>query len=324
MVRTSHYTHPCDVLGVSCANMRLVGACVLLAGALLLPPGVPAQQVFRTATDVVTLPVTVTGRGDTLVDGLQRDQFEVLEDGKPQSLTFFAAGPAPEIPLHLGLLLDTSGSMQKDLAGAATAAVRFVNTLDEVRDVTFVDFADQVRVSRLSPDSFPHLFERIRGNTADGYTALYDAVATYLASAEDQDGQKVLLLYTDGADSRSETTFGELVEMLRLSQVMVYVIGYLENQSSTERALQQMRMNDVAKQTGGHAFYPMGKEDIDRIYARIRDELGSRYTLGYVSSNPKADGTFRKVQVKVKAPDVRGLKVRTRPGYFAPNRGQRP
>jgi Ca-activated chloride channel family protein len=214
--------------------------------------------------------------------------------------------------------------MQKDLAGAATAAIRFVNTLEEARDVTFVDFADQVRVSRFSPGSYAHLFERIRGNKADGYTALYDALAMYLASAEEQDGQKVLLLYTDGADSRSETTFGELVEMLRLSQVMVYVIGYLENQSSTERSLQQMRMNDVARQTGGHAFYPMGKEDIDRIYARIQEELGARYTLGYVSSNPKADGTFRKVQVKVTAPEVKGIKVRTRPGYFAPNRGQRP
>lgn len=298
---------------------------VLLTGTWALPPVRAAQQIFRAATDVVSLPVTVTGRGDVLVQGLQRDQFEVLEDGKPQTLTYFATGASPDVPLHLGLLLDTSGSMQKDLAGAATAAVRFVNTLEEARDVTFVDFADEVRVSRFSPDSYAHLFERIRGNKADGYTALYDAVAMYLASAEEQGGQKVLLLYTDGADSRSETTFGELVEMLRLSQVMVYVIGYLENQSSTERSLQQMRMNDVARQTGGYAFYPSaGKEEIDRIYARILEELKSRYTLGYVSTNAKPDGTFRKVQVKVKAPGVQGLKVRTRPGYFAPNRVQRP
>lgn len=303
----------------------VLGVVALLVGTWLRPPVVATQQVFRAATDVVTLPVTVTGRGDTLVSGLERDQFEVFEDGKRQTLTYFATGAAPEVPLHLGLLLDTSGSMQKDLAGAANAAVRFVNTLEEARDVTFVDFATEVRVSRFSPGSYPHLFERIRGNKADGYTALYDAVATYLASAEEQDGQKVLLLYTDGADSRSETTFGELVEMLRLSQVMVYVIGYLEHQSSTERSLQQMRMNDVARQTGGHAFYPFGgKDEIDRIYTRILDELNARYTLGYVSTNPRPDGTYRKVQVKVKAPGVAGLKVRTRPGYFAPTRVQRP
>lgn len=310
--------------------LRLLPVCAVVAATLLSgpwgwPPVQAAQQVFRSATDVVSLPVTVTAKGDTLVTGLRREQFEVLEDGKPQTLTYFASGPAAEVPLHLGLLLDTSGSMQKDLAGAATAAVRFVNTLEEARDVTFVDFADEVRVSRFSPSSYPHLFERIRGNKADGYTALYDALAMYLASAEAQDGQKVLLLYTDGADSRSETTFGELVEMLRLSQVMVYVIGYLENQSSTERSTQQMRMNDVARQTGGQAFYPgAGKDEIDRIYTRILEELKARYTLGYVSTNPKADGTYRKVQVKVKAPEVQGLKVRTRPGYFAPNRVQRP
>lgn len=306
-------------------GLRPLCVVVLLAGTWAWPPIKAAQQVFRAATDVVSLPVTVTGRGDTLVQGLQRDQFEVLEDGKPQALTYFSTGASPDIPLHLGLLLDTSGSMQKDLAGAATAAIRFVNTLEEARDVTFVDFSTEVRVSRFSPGSYPHLFERIRGNTADGYTALYDAMAMYLASAEEQDGQKVLLLYTDGADSRSETTFGELVEMLRLSQVMVYVIGYLEHQSSTERSIQQMRMNDVARQTGGHAFYPAGgKDEIDRIYARILDELKARYTLGYVSTNPRPDGTYRKVQVKVHAPGVTGLKVRTRPGYFAPNRVQRP
>lgn len=294
---------------------------VATVGLCLLEAPVPAgQQVFRASTDVVTLPVTVTAKGDTLVSGLLKDQFEVLEDGRPQALTYFATGATPDVPLHLGLLLDTSGSMQRDLPSATSAAIKFINTLEEARDVTFVDFATQVRVSRFSPGSYPHLFERIRNNTADGYTALYDALAMYLAAAEEQDGQKVLLLYTDGGDSRSETTFSRLVEMLRLSQVMVYVIGYVEHQTGTERALQTMRMNDIAHQTGGATFYPGRKEDLEKIYARILDELKSRYTLGYVSTNSQKDGTFRKVQVKVRAPEVSGVKVRTRPGYFAPIR----
>jgi Ca-activated chloride channel family protein len=299
----------------------LVGA--LMSAALLLSlleVPAPAQQVFRAATDVVTLPVTVTGRGDVLVNGLRREQFSVTEDGRPQALTYFAAGATPDVPLHLGLLLDTSGSMQKDLAMAAAAAIRFVNTLEEARDVTFVDFSTQVRISRFSPDSYLHLFERIRGNAADGYTALYDALAMYLGAAQEQDGQKVLLLYTDGGDSRSTTRFNELIEMLRLSQVMVYVIGYMENQPSTERLHDQLRLNDMARQTGGAAFYPGRKEDIDRIYTRILDELNARYTLGYASTNATPDGTWRKVEVRVDATDVPGLKVRTRPGYFAPIR----
>lgn len=287
---------------------------------LCLTPVAAQQQVFRSSADVVMLPVTVTQRGDTLVEGLTRDQFQVLEDGKPQTLTYFGTGPSPDVPLHLGLLLDTSGSMQKDLPQAMSAVIRFINTLEEARDVTFVDFATRIRVSRFEPGSFPTLFERIRDNEADGWTALYDAVGAYLMATEDQPGQRVLLLYTDGGDSRSELNFGEMLDMLRMSRVMVYVIGYMEGQLSNERAVSQMRMNDVAKQTGGAAFYPTSKEDIEKFYQRILDELAGRYTLGYVSTNTAADGKWRKVEVKVTAPDVRNLKVRTRPGYFAPVR----
>ncbi len=288
--------------------------------ALSLAPAGPQQQVFRSSADVVLLPVTVTQRGDALVEGLGRDQFQVFEDGRPQQVTYFATGPSPDVPLHLGLLLDTSASMQKDLPQAMSAVIRFVNTLQEARDVTFVDFATRIRVSRFEPGSFPTLFERIRNNEADGWTALYDAVAAYLMATEDQPGQRVLLLYTDGGDSRSELTFGDMLDMLRLSRVMVYVIGYMEGQLSNERAVSQMRMNDVAKQTGGAAFYPTSKEDIEKFYQRILDELAGRYTLGYVSTNGAADGKWRKVEVKVNAPEVRNLKVRTRPGYFAPVR----
>lgn len=295
-----------------------VGAALLAAVCLT---GLDArQQVFRSAADVVLMPVTVTGRGDTLVTGLGRDQFQVLEDGKPQEITYFSSGATPDVPLRLGLLLDTSASMQKDLPQAMSAVIKFINTLDDARDVTFVDFATTVRTSRFEPRSYPTLFERIRDNKADGWTALYDAVAAYLATAQDQDGQKVLLLYTDGGDSRSELTFGQMIEMLRLSQVMVYVVGYLDGQRGTERAISQMRMNDVAAQTGGSAFYPSVKGDLDKFYARIQEELNSRYTIGYVPSNPRKDGSWRKVQVRVNAPEVRSLKVRTRPGYFAPVR----
>ena len=278
------------------------------------------QQVFRASTDLVTLPVTVTGRGDQIVTGLGRDAFEVFEDGRRQEVRYFAAGTTDGIPLHLGLLLDTSGSMQKDLSAAGTAAIRFVNTLTEARDTTLVEFASHVRVSRYEPQSYERLFERIRSPEADGYTALYDALAMYLSAAEDQDGLKVLLLYTDGGDSRSTTSYGALVEMLRLSQVMVYAVGYLENQSYSERALQQMRLNDIAKQTGGQAFYQTRKEDLEKFYARILEELAARYTLGYASDNPRRDGKFRKVEVKVTAPGGSSYKVRTRPGYYAPAR----
>jgi Ca-activated chloride channel family protein len=278
------------------------------------------QQTFRSSTDVVLLPVTVTGRGNTLVRGLTMADFEVLEDGKPQALTFFNEGaPGPAIPLHLGLVLDTSSSMDKDLAAAASAAIRFVNALEEAVDVTFVDFSTEVRVSRFAAQSYAHLFERVRSNKAEGSTALYDAVMMYLAAAEQQDGQKVLLLYTDGEDSTSTTSYGRLVEVLRRSDVMVYAIGYLDNLGS-RRNTAQLRLKDVAHQSGGDAFFPMGRESLDEIYKRILDELGARYTLGFIPSHRADPGKWRKLEVRVTAPGAKGAKVRTRPGYFPPVR----
>lgn len=278
------------------------------------------QQTFRSSTDVVLLPVTVTGRGNTLVRGLTMADFEVWEDGKPQPLTFFNEGaPGPSIPLHLGLVLDTSSSMEKDLAVATSAAIRFVNALEEAVDVTFVDFSTEVRVSRFAAQSYAHLFERVRSNKAEGSTALYDAVMMYLAAAEQQDGQKVLLLYTDGEDSTSSTSYGRLIEMLRRSDVMVYAIGYLDNLGS-RRSTAQVRLKDVAHQSGGDAFFPLGKESLDEIYKRILDELEARYTLGFIPGNRTGEAKWRKLEVRVTAPSAKGAKVRTRPGYFPPVR----
>jgi len=297
--------------------MTRIGIVLALGVVATLDAG---QQTFRTSADVVVLPVTVVGRGNTLVRGLARDNFEVFEDGKRQELTFFNEGAGgAALPLHLGLLLDTSSSMDRDLSAAVSAAIRFVNAVDEAVDVTFVDFATQVRVSRFSPPSYAHLFERMRSNKAEGATALYDALSLYLSAADQQDGQKVLLLYTDGEDSTSSISYGRMIEMLRLSDVMVYAIGYLDSLRGS-RGTAQLRLNDLAHQTGGEAFFPVDRKALDEIYAKIEEEIASRYSLGFMSTNRAADGKWRKVEVRVTGPAGKGAKVRTRPGYFAPAR----
>ena len=296
----------------------------LVLVALLAPASVllPAQQTFRTGTDLVHLPVIVTGRRAELVRGLTAEDFEVREDGQPQTIQFFAEGaPGDVLPLHLGLLLDTSESMTRDLNDAASAAVQFVDALEEPIDVTLVDFDTNVRLARFAPPSYPHLFERIRARKASGMTALYDALAIYLEGAANRDGQHVLVMYTDGGDSTSTMTPGKLSELLRrCANVQVYAIGYLENQLSSARVMQQMRISQMARDTGGDAYFPGEARQIHEIYAKILDELLSRYTIGYVSSNVRADGKFRKLQVRVTRPDVKDAHVRTRPGYFAPSK----
>ena len=277
-----------------------------------------APQQFRSGVSLVRLPVVVTGRDGALVRGLTADAFEVREDGVPQKIVAFAEGaPGQAIPLHLGLMLDASGSMDKDLRSAANAAVQFVTGLEEAADVTFVDFDSSIRIGRFEPSSYERLFERIRSPKADGMTALYDAIASYARGAAEREGQHVLLLYTDGLDSVSRINYSDVLGMLRAGNVIVYALGYLENLLSTNRVQAEMKLTSIARETGGEVFFPTSTKELTQAYARILDEIGSRYTLGYVSSNSKSDGKFRKVQVRLTAAEHRSAKVRTRPGYLA-------
>ena len=98
---------------------------------------------------------------------------------------------------------------------------------------------------------------------------------------------------------------------------MVYVVGYMQNQAISERLTQQVRLGAIAHETGGEAFFPQTTAELSEAYVKILDELASRYTLGYVPSDLKTDGKFHKVEVKLAKPDLKGAKVRTRPGYLA-------
>jgi Ca-activated chloride channel family protein len=293
-------------------------ALCVCAAAVAIAAAPPERQQFRSGTDLVRLSVVVTGRDGLLVRGLAPGAFEVFEDGVKQTVSAFAEGGQEEMPLHAGLLVDRSGSMELDLREAANAAIQFINALDEARDVTFVDFNSSIRIGRFEPQSYPHLFERIREQSAEGMTALWDAVAAYLRNVSERAGQHVLVLYTDGGDSTSRLRFNQLLTMLRSGNVMVYAIGYLENQLSASRTTGQMYLTSLAREAGGEAFFPSSPKELHKIYARILDEIGSRYTIGYVSTNTKPDGKFRKVQIKLTSPEHKSAKVRTRTGYLAP------
>jgi Ca-activated chloride channel family protein len=280
-----------------------------------------AQQrpTFHAAVDLVNFGVSVVDKQGRPVSGLNADDFDVIENGRHQTLKFFAAGMPVEAPaLHLGLLLDTSGSMADDLGDARTAAIKFVNALDRAADFTLVDFDTEVRVARFGVDDYPRLVERIRNRKADGWTALYDAVGVYLNGAQDQDGQKVLVLYTDGGDTTSALSFSEMIDLLKASDVTVYAVGYMEHQTSGGRLLQTSELQRVAETTGGQAYFPGVAKDLNGVFDKIRQELEARYSLGYVSSDSRTDGAWRNVEIKLLRKDLRGVRLRTRTGYYAP------
>lgn len=301
--------------------MRQVAAFAVAAALSGTTAGVRAQQprqpTFKAGVDLVNFGVMVVDRQGKPVVGLKADDFEVVENGKKQTLAYFAAGEPEEAPpLHLGLLLDTSGSMADDLKDARSAAIKFVNALDRAADFTLVDFDTQVRVARFPAADYPRLVERIRQRKADGWTALYDAVGVYLDGAQRQDGQKVLVLYTDGGDTTSTLTFHDMLDLVKASDVTVYSVGYLEHQGSG-RMQQRADLERLAVTTGGVAFFPGTARDLEGIFDKIREEIAARYSLGYVSTNTRADGAWRGVEIRLLHP-LKGVKLRTRTGYFAP------
>lgn len=293
-----------------------------LAGLVVLAAAWPlSAQQFRSSVDLVRLPVVVTGKDGVLTRRLTANDFEVYEDGVRQVISAFAEGaPGSAVPLHLGLLLDTSASMELDLRDAANAAAQFVDSLDEADDVTLLDFDSRIRIGRFTRDSYNQLVERMRARKPDGNTALYDAIGIYLELANERAGQHVLIMYTDGGDSVSKLTVSQLLQTLRFSNVIVYAIGYVNHQSASTRLGQQSMLMSLARESGGDAFFPGTKRDLESAYRRILDEIASRYTIGYESTNRKTDGRFRKVSVRLAEPHARSSKVRTRSGYLAPKK----
>lgn len=299
-------------------------ASVVAALAMAALPHASAQApVFRGRVDLVNIAVTVTDRKGGLVTDLRADDFEVREDGRKQMIGYFAAGgdSAAGTPrLHAGVLLDVSQSMAEDIAFARTASIKFLNTLTDAADITLVDFDAEVRVARFSQTDFPRLVERIRQQKVRGSTALYDAIGMYLAGAADQDGRKIMLLYTDGGDTRSAQSLSDLMDLLKRSDVTIYAIGSVFHQAPSYRISQQMVLRQIAEATGGQAFFPGGEKELDRVYAQVLAEIRAQYVIGYLSTNDRADGSWRNVDVKLSKPGAGSLRVRARKGYFAPYR----
>ncbi len=299
--------------------MRAAGVLALTLIAATSPTSAQ-QPTFRAEIDLVNFGVTVTDRRGNHITDLTPEDFEITEEGQKQAVSFFARGDqlesAPE--MHVGLLFDTSGSMGQDIQLARSAAVKFLNTLSDAEDMTLVDFDTEVRVARYGQQDFPRMVERIRGRKPDGWTALYDALGVYLDGAAEDEGRTVLLLYTDGGDTRSTIGFGDLMTLIRASDVTVYAVGFLDNQSSSVRNEQRARLHQIAEATGGQAFFPTTMKDVEAAYDKVVAQIRAQYSLGYTSSNTKQDGQWRRVEIKVKRSDLKDLRIQTRKGYFAP------
>ena len=294
----------------------------LVATALVaaVPGLVQGQQAeFRAGIDLVQIGVTVPDGDGGFITDLTQDDFEIIEDGQSQAVTYFVpsdqsdAGP----PLHVGLLFDTSGSMGEDIDLARSAAVRFLNTLSEAVDMTLVDFDTEVRVATYGQRDFPRLVERIRGRRPRGMTAMYDALGVYLHGAAENEGRTILLVYTDGDDTRSAITLGDLLTVVRASDVTIHTVGFMEHQRRSTQMNHRRRLMQIAEATGGRAFFPSAMKDIESAYDEVVAQIRAQYRLGYISTNTARDGNWRDVAIRVTRPDLADTRVQAREGYFA-------
>lgn len=289
------------------------------------PPAPPSQQgpSFRAGVDIVSLNVTVTEGTSRYITDLAQDDFDVYEDGIKQDVTFFTR---TNLPIALSLLLDTSASMDAKLSTAQEAATGFARRLRSEDLAEVIDFDSRVVVIQTFTNNAAELEQAIRRTSAGGSTSLYNAVYIALkdlkkvvARSVDEIRRQAIVLLSDGEDTSSLLPFEEVLDLAKRSETAIYAIG-LRHQDAPVGAARSFKeaefvLRQFAQETGGRTFFPTEVSDLASIYGQISDELSNQYTVGYTSKNPKRDGRWRRVIVRVKRPNVT---LRTKLGYFAP------
>jgi Ca-activated chloride channel family protein len=284
---------------------------------------VEAQQPsFRTGIDLVSLNVTVADQTGRFVTDLEPAAFQVFEDGVKQEVTFFNRS---NLPIALSLLLDTSASMEDKLQTAQEAAVGFCRKLRPSDLAQVIDFDSRVSIAQTFTSNVADLETAIRKTSPGGSTSLHNAIYIALKelkkvqarSSEDIRRQAIVVL-SDGEDTSSLVSFDEVLELAKRSETAIYSIGLRSR--GPERVRGSFNESDfvlrqLAQETGGKAFFARASSELSGIYEQISDELSSQYMVGYTSKNPKRDGAWRRIVVRVAGS---GANARTKQGYYGP------
>ena len=285
-------------------------------------PVVAQQPSFRTGIDVVSLNVTVADGSGRFITNLDGDAFSVFEDGIKQQVTFFNRS---NLPIALSVLLDTSASMEDKLQTAQDAAVGFVRKLRQQDFGQIIDFDSRVLIAQPFTSSVPDLEQAIRKTTAGGSTSLHNAIYISLKelkkiqarSADDVRRQAIVVL-SDGEDTSSLVGFDEVLELAKRSETAIYAIGLRGRTTDHVRGSfneADFVLRQLSQETGGRVFFARTATELSGIYEQISEELSSQYMLGYQSRNPKRDGNWRRIVVRVSEP---GATARTKQGYYGP------
>jgi Ca-activated chloride channel family protein len=277
------------------------------------------KGLLITNTDLITFTVTVTDTYGRYVSGLGKNAFTVLDEKKPQEITFFSDDDAP---VSVGVIFDVSGSMSGDkIKRSRDALSRFIQTSHNSDEYFLIAFNSRAQLLLDKTRDGNAVLDKLTFVQTRNNTALYDAC--YLGVEKVQRGthpKRALLLISDGQDNNSRYTFNELRRLLKESDVVLYGIGILGgSDAGSQMGMEgQGILDELASVSGGKAFFPRSNAEMDDIFEQIALELRHQYSIGYKPVNFTNDGRWHKIKVKVTPP--RGLPrlfVRSKEGYYA-------
>ena len=307
------------------------------------PSQTPDQDdVIRVETDVTNLPFTATDKQRRFITTLRQEDVRVLEDGVPQTLFTFQR--ETDRPLSIAFLIDVSISQESTLADEKAAARSFIEKVvhsnkDQVALIPFTglayleqpltrDLLSVYRVLETIEVAAPAYLGSGKPLTGiptgpglpappdEGTTAIWDAVALtsnkVLANAAGLRRRAIILL-SDGLNTTGRLSRTEAINRVLAAEGVVYTIGV----GSKRDGLDRNTLRDLAERTGGRAFFPDKKFDLNAAFAEIERELRTQYLLAYSSTNKKRDGSYRKITIEITNPELKKLDIRHRPGYYA-------
>jgi Ca-activated chloride channel family protein len=335
----------------------IFAAALIVSGAVLIASATPGQQpsptrprqqqkatpspspqevgegdVVRVESDLVTLTATVTDSHGRFVADLKQSDFTVYEDGVRQELSYFSTGD--RVPVSLGIVFDTSGSMIDKIEGVRDAVEHFVKSVAPGDEIFLIRFSDNVDVVQDFTDDHRRILRAVEDLEPQGSTALYDAVVLGLQKVtQGKHRKRALLLLTDGNDTASSVKFDAAVSLARRAEVLVYALGIGHGERGSfghddpggvlsRQVNDEVDMNVLkafADATGARAFYlehahAGGRDLVDEAAAEVANELKQQYTLGYRPTNRRRDGAFHQIKVEIVNSSLR---VRTKRGYYA-------
>jgi len=283
-------------------------------------PARVSDQTYRVNVDLVNIFCSVWDKKtNAFVTTLRRDDFTVFEDNRKQEIKNFVR--ETNLPLTIAMLLDTSQSVSPKLKFEQEAATSFFHSVLRENDrAMLVDFDSGVSLIQDFTSDPNKMAKEIRALKAAGGTALYDAI--YQTCDEKlirEIGRKAIIIMSDGEDQSSRATMEEALNMALRAEATVFSIsvnqGGFFGVGAGEKKEGDRILKLLAESTGGRIFYPFKVDELDDAFRQINQELRSQYNIGYLSSNDRRDGSYRKVEITI--PD-KNLRISYRKAYYAP------